>query len=351
MVSPLKPITESVVPFTFNSEDAADKSKKIDKLIRNFRENSIGKTHPSISGEVLIEILNILRTKIVDLHETRGDNFFKTYTGIVTKYLYILEICYRKDPKFKLEIATSVFQKHLEDLMNTKKENELTAKAVESKKKVISFDPNGDSNFAITPVGFAVQKNSPALLEALINVKADIDNGYNSAYPHSPLDYITYHETDRKLTVECIDILIKHKCDLNKISDRSRETYIYMVTPLSNLVWKTGSEQEIRTLVNAKADINGKAIREQREWSLINEAIVADENFSKIEVLIELGADPFEVDFDDLSKYDKGKVKNYLMKALAAKADQIRELLLVFKVHKDLSNIVIRYLGYDPKPS
>lgn len=200
------------------------------------KELTFGLTLPDeLTDEKLKKLLECLNSflSVSKLH-------WKEHIYTLTK----LEITFKKSTTFTLQKAIGLFQGHIEQLQKSDFEiNKFYPIKKASEQEVVKYQ---------TYLGVAATHSCPALVQALINSRADVNKGEKDSY-FSPLDLIvrgTYNH-DRAAIDACIQLLATNGCNPNGFK---LDNYI------SPLGWAAlGNNADLmNSLIQAKADINWK---------------------------------------------------------------------------------------------
>lgn len=322
------------------SSDAIKTHKEAIDYLNKIKYNNL----PAITDKQVTKILKLLISE--KLTYLKWNNYLKN----VEK----LEKCFRKSETFTLEKATEIFHSHLEPF--NKEEFDVNQKL-----------PGID----LTPVGFAAQNKSPALLNALIQAKADVNCGSKNSqdlqiqsplhlvFQDSPthvqarleMNYSYYTFPD--LQTECINVLIQHGCDPNSREIGDKSEVIFFNIPLTCAI-EHGNTDQVESLVKAKADINIKINRGPFTTSYTTPLHMAISQISTLRKLVEFGADFFEMSSRHLETA-AGEAKRltngnesfqFLSEIMAKRLDDTRVTLLELRFPKVLIDIVLDYLRF-----
>lgn len=241
----------------------------------------------------------------------------------LSEYACTLEKSYRASKEIIKEVAIRIFTNYFESL---------------SKRGV---DLNKTSWASLTPLHWSVSSKCPFILQALINLNADISiKCYSSLQSllHS-LASLQWDEQGK----ECFDILIKRGSDLNISGPWTVSpnlVTVYNPTPLWNSVVSnnTCAPLVIRAMVNAKADINQQQrINEETLLHRISKNPLPSFNMDILNTLIELGADLF-THYQGLTAYKTARKSEQYFK------EQSEKLQCVFKEERAVSSLIASIL-------
>lgn len=276
--------------------------KKYDKTIV-FITNQVFKDYNKKGNEVSEKYCK----EILELVELKDFPSHKEW-GLHCRALVHLEKCFQKSATYTVEKAIIIFSKHISVISQ------------------LGFTPNLPEsmipyNFVAyhTPLGLAFKHRCPALTSVFIKLGADINFGYKcedilkskiqKLSPYSGfepeniwLDYnaSAFKKIHQDLTDQCMEMLVRHGSDPNRIEDRFDDGTVKL-TPLLRAI-ADGDLTRIRSLVKAKADINLSVIYPYRGGSTPLLAACSAYRFKGIGILLELGADPFELNRESESE-------------------------------------------------
>lgn len=320
------------------SADAINTHQEAIDYLNKIKYNNL----PAITDKQVAKILKLLIPE--KLTYLKWNNYLKNIEK--------LEKCFRKSETFTLDKATEIFHSHLEPF--NKEEFDVNQKL-----------PGID----LTPVGFAAQNKSPALLNALIEAKADVNCGSKNSQDlqiHSPLhllfenspihiqtrlemNYSYYTFPD--LQTECINVLIQHGCNPNSKVLGDDGEHIDN-TPLTCAI-EYGNADQVESLVKAKADININIRRGPFITSYTTPLHMGISQISTLRKLVEFGADFFamssrlETAASEAKRLTNGKESfQFLCEVKAKRLDDTRVTLLELRFPNVLIDIVFDYLRF-----
>lgn len=338
-------------------------------MVSSFRHSCTSDTTPLPSADAInthqeaIDYLNKIKynnlpaitdkqvTKILKLIVPERLTYLKWYHQL--RNIEKLEKCFRKSETFTLDKATEIFHSHLEPF--NKEEFDVN-------QKLLSID--------LTPVGFAAQNKSPALLNALIESKADVNCGSKNSQDlqiHSPLHLVfedspihiqtrlemnySYY-TFPDLQTECINVLIQHGCDPNSKVLGDKSEVIFFSTPLTGAI-EHGNTDQVESLVKAKADINIKINRGPFTTSYTTPLHMGISQISTLRKLVEFGADFFALNSRLMTAAGAAKILTngnesfqFLCEVMAKRLEESRVTLLELRFPNVLIDIVTDYLRF-----
>lgn len=279
---------------------------KLKNSLQKFRHED--KDYSPISTARFEEIVNVIITK-------------SSIDESLSEYACTLEKSYRASKEVIKEVAIRIFTNYFESL---------------SKRGV---DLNKTSWASLTPLHWSVSNKCPFILQALINLNADINI---TCLGQSLLHHLASLSWDEQ-GEECFDILIKRGSDLNISGPWTvspNPVSPYNPTPLWNAVVSNNScaPLVIRAMVNAKADINlQQRINEETLLHRISKDPFPSFNMDILKTLIKLRADLF-TPYKGLTAYKTARKSEQDFKELGEK------LQCDFKVRMEESSRIATFL-------
>lgn len=224
----------------------------------------------------------------------------------------------------KFNVTIEQLRKEYKILLEFSKKNlNLEIAVSESANKVLNYDSRRKSEERQTlPIGFAVFIRNPSLVKSLVNAGANVNVGSfriksdgtsedSSPLCHANRSFMEYYRgihyfdgisQPKEGLDECVSILAKAGCDITKSSNIKQSCSMMALAASNNDV------EMIKSLVNAKADVNSKTYAKGNFGDIVLcdpytplqilfleglEVRNPYHKLSTVQALVELGADLF----------------------------------------------------------